>query len=49
MKNPSELKEIYKTAGVNPIEGKKNIFTCGSAITACIDALAYVAAFEEDG
>ena len=40
MKNETEIKEIFTAAGVNA--GKdKNIFTCGGAITACIDALAF--------
>ncbi len=47
MKSAQELKEAFSAAGVDPAQGA--IFTCGAAITACIDALGFEAAFGSAG
>ena len=44
MKSSAELKSIYSENGVDPEKGR-HIFTCGAAITACIDALGFKSAF----
>lgn len=40
MKSAEEIKQIFESQGPSVLQ-KKSVFTCGGAITACIDALAY--------
>ena len=44
MKAPADLKSIFSDKGVDPAKGRP-IFTCGAAITACVDALGFKCAF----
>ena len=44
MKPGAELKTIFTENGVDPTKAG-NMFTCGAAITACVDALAFQSAF----